>query len=132
METVLAAGGAGYIGSHVVTELLATGRRVVIIDDFSNSEPGVGERIAAIGVGRPELVRGDIRDPARLDEVFGRYRIDAVIHLAGLKAVGESVTDPLRYHAVNVGGAIALLQAMLRHGVGRLVFSSSATVYGTP
>ncbi len=131
-ETVLATGGAGYIGSHVVTELLASGRRVVIIDDFSNSDPATVERIAAIGVGTPELVQGDIRDPARLDEAFSRFPIDAVIHLAGLKAVGKSVTDPLLYHAVNLGGAVALFQAMLRHGVRRLVFSSSATIYGTP
>jgi UDP-glucose 4-epimerase len=129
---VLATGGAGYIGSHVVAELLASGRRVVVIDDFSNSEPAAVERIAAIGLGRPELVEGDVRDPARLDEAFARDPIDAVIHLAGLKAVGESVAQPLRYHDVNLGGAIALFEAMLRHGVRRLVFSSSATVYGTP
>jgi UDP-glucose 4-epimerase len=129
---VLATGGAGYIGSHVVAELLATGRRVVIIDDFSNADPATVERIAAIGLGTPELLRGDVRDAALLDEAFTRFPIDAVIHLAGLKAVGESVADPLRYHAVNLGGAIALFQAMLRHAVRRLVFSSSATVYGTP
>jgi UDP-glucose 4-epimerase len=129
---VLATGGAGYIGSHVVAELLATGRRVVIIDDFSNADPATVERIAAIGLGTPELLRGDVRDAALLDEAFTRFPIDAVIHLAGLKAVGESVADPLRYHAVNLGGAIALFQAMLRHDVRRLVFSSSATVYGVP
>ncbi|MFO1209995.1 MAG: UDP-glucose 4-epimerase GalE [Amaricoccus sp.] len=131
-QTVLATGGAGYIGSHVVAELLATGRRVVIIDDFSNADPDVIDRIARIGVGRPDLVEGDVRDPARLDAAFGRFPVDAVIHLAGLKAVGESVADPLRYHDVNLGGAVALFQAMVRHGVRRLVFSSSATVYGAP
>src|SRR4051794_15306866 len=110
MQTVLATGGAGYIGSHVVAELLATGRRVVILDDFSNSSPEVVERIAAIGVGTPDLVVGDIRDPERLEVAFTRFPIDAVIHLAGLKAVGESVADPLRYHAVNLGGAVALFQ----------------------
>jgi UDP-glucose 4-epimerase len=131
-ETVLATGGAGFIGSHVVSELLATGRRVVVLDDFSNSSADVIDRVAAIGQGTPELVRGDIRDPQALAEAFGRRRIDAVIHFAGLKAVGESVAEPLRYYDVNVGGALALFEAMLRHDVRRLVFSSSATVYGTP
>ena len=95
--TVLATGGAGYIGSHVVAELLASGRRVVILDDFSNAARDVPERIAKLGFGAPELVEGDVCDPARLAEVFGRHRIDAVVHLAGLKAVGESVAEPLRY-----------------------------------
>lgn len=130
--TVLATGGAGYIGSHVVAELLASGRHVVVLDDFSNSGRDVVDRIASLGIGTPDLVEGDVRDPARLDAVFARFPIDAVVHLAGLKAVGESVTQPLRYYAVNVGGAVALLEAMLRHQVRRLVFSSSATVYGVP
>jgi UDP-glucose 4-epimerase len=132
MTTVLATGGAGYIGSHVVAALLAAGRRVVILDDLSNAARDVPERIAALGHGVPDVVEGDICDPARLEAVFGQLRIDAVIHMAGLKAVGESVAQPLRYMAVNVGGAVALLEAMLRHGVRRLVFSSSATVYGVP
>ncbi len=130
--TVLATGGAGYIGSHVVAELLAAGREVVVLDDFSNAEPGVIDAIAAIGHGRPALVRGDIRDAATLDELFRRHRIEAVVHFAGLKAVGESVAEPLSYYDVNVGGAVTLFAAMRRHGVGRLVFSSSATVYGVP
>ena len=130
--TVLATGGAGYIGSHVVAELLASGRRVVILDDFSNAARDVPERIARIGFGAPELVEGDVCDPARLAEVFGRYEIDAVIHMAGLKAVAKLVVQPLRYMRVNVGGAVALMEAMLAHGVRRLVFSSSATVYGVP
>jgi UDP-glucose 4-epimerase len=130
--TVLATGGAGYIGSHVVAELLASGRRVVILDDFSNSAPDIGARTAKLGMGAVEVVAGDIRDAAGLDAIFARFGIDAVIHLAGLKAVAESVSEPLRYYDVNVGGAVALLQAMQRHGVRRLVFSSSATVYGTP
>ena len=104
MTTVLATGGAGYIGSHVVAALLAAGRRVVILDDFSNAARDVPERIAALGHGAPDVVEGDICDPARLEAVFGRFRIDAVIHMAGLKAVGESVAQPLRYMAVNVGG----------------------------
>lgn len=132
VTTVLATGGAGYIGSHVVAELLARGRQVVILDDFSNAARDVPERIAALGYGAPVVVEGDLRDAAVLAEAFGRQRIDAVVHLAGLKAVGESVAEPLRYMRVNVGGAVALLEAMLAQGVGRLVFSSSATVYGTP
>jgi UDP-glucose 4-epimerase len=127
---VLVTGGAGYIGSHVAAELLAAGHEVVVLDDFSNADPGAIDRIAALGHGAPELAKGDVRDARLLDGVFARSDVGAVIHLAGLKAVGESVAQPLRYHDVNVGGAVALLQAMRRHGVGRLVFSSSATVYG--
>jgi UDP-glucose 4-epimerase len=130
--TVLATGGAGYIGSHVAAALMAAEHRVVILDDFSNSHPEVIDRINAIGPGRALLVRGDVRDEAVLDNLFAAHRIDAVVHLAGLKAVGESVEKPLLYQRVNVGGAIALFEAMLRHGVMRLVFSSSATVYGQP
>ena len=132
MTSVLATGGAGYIGSHVVADLLARGMQVVILDDLSNAEPDTVDRIAAIGHGRPEMVVGDVRDPALLERVFTAHPMDAVIHLAGLKAVGELVSEPLRYHQVNVGGAVELLLAMRRHRVGRLVFSSSATVYGVP
>ncbi|HET9068726.1 MAG TPA: UDP-glucose 4-epimerase GalE [Amaricoccus sp.] len=130
--TILVTGGAGYIGSHVVAELLAAGRRVVILDDFSNAARDVPERIAALGLGAPELVEGDVCDAQGLDALFARHQIDAVVHMAGLKAVAESVAEPLRYVRVNVGGAVALFEAMLAHGVGRLVFSSSATVYGVP
>lgn len=132
MPTVLATGGAGYIGSHVVAELLAAGWRVVILDDFSNADAAVPARIAALGIGAPEVVAGDIRDAALLDDLFRRHAPDAVVHLAGLKAVGESVERPIDYYDVNFGGAVTLLRAMQRHGVARLVFSSSATVYGTP
>ena len=132
MPTVLATGGAGYIGSHVVAELLSTGNRVIVLDDFSNADPGGADRINALGLGEPEVVRGDIRDAALLDTLFSREPVDAVIHLAGLKAVGESVAKPLAYYDVNVAGAVVLLDAMRRHGVERLVFSSSATVYGDP
>ncbi len=131
-HTVLATGGAGFIGSHVVAELLASGHRVVILDDFSNADHDVMRRLAVIGPGEPELVEGDVADDAVLDGLFSRYPIDAVVHLAGLKAVGESVSEPLRYFTVNVGGALALFRAMLRHDVRKLVFSSSATVYGVP
>ena len=130
--TVLATGGAGYIGSHVVVELMAAGHRVVILDDFSNATRTRRSGSRRSGSGRPKLVTGDIRDPAALEAAFAGRGIDAVVHLAGLKAVGESVEQPLRYFDVNVGGAVALFEAMARHGVRRLVFSSSATVYGAP
>ncbi len=104
----------------------------MILDDFSNSSPEVIERIGSLGHGRPNLVVGDVGDPRTLDEVFSRFDIAAVIHLAGLKSVSESVEQPLRYYCVNVGGAVKLFDAMLRHTVCRLVFSSSAAIYGTP
>jgi UDP-glucose 4-epimerase len=128
----LLAGGAGYIGAHVCAVLLAEGWDVVLLDDFSNAPRDALARIEAIGLGRPRLWRGDLRDGALLDRLFAVERPDAVVHLAGLKAVGESVADPLRYYDVNLGGAVSLLAAMRRHGVGRLAFSSSATVYAAP
>ena len=115
-----------------MTELLAAGWQVVILDDFSNADTAVPSRIASLGLGAPKTVTGDLRDPVLLDELFRAYVPDAVVHLAGLKAVGESVEKPLAYYDVNVAGAIVLLQTMQRHAVRRLVFSSSATVYGTP
>jgi UDP-glucose 4-epimerase len=131
--TVLATGGAGYVGAHVAAELLGNGFDVVVLDDFSNAHPGVVERLERLGNGRRvTLVRGDVRDAARLDRVFSEHPIGAVIHLAGLKAVGESVELPELYYDVNIGGAARLLAAMARRGVNRLVFSSSATVYGDP
>jgi UDP-glucose 4-epimerase len=130
--TILATGGAGYVGSHVAAELLGGGRRVVILDDFSNAPQDIAARLGVVAPGPVEVVAGDVRDPEALDAVFARFSIDAVVHLAGLKAVGESVAQPLRYYDVNVGGAVALVGAMLRHRVRRLVFSSSATVYGAP
>jgi UDP-glucose 4-epimerase len=131
-KTILATGGAGYVGVHVAAELMAADYRVVILDDFSNSTPEAVRRINALGLGEAVLVEGDVRDSDLLDRVFKAHDIACVVHLAGLKAVGESVSDPARYYAVNVGGAVALTQAMTRHKVGRLVFSSSATVYGNP
>lgn len=130
-KTILATGGAGYIGSHVTVELLSAGYRVVILDNFSTSNPDVPDRISALGHVKPELVRGDVGDRATLDAAFA-FPIDAVVHLAGLKVVDDSVSQPLRYYRSNVGGAVALFEAMLRHEVHRLVFSSSAAVYGTP
>ena len=129
---VLVTGGAGFIGSHTVVELLQAGYEVVIIDNFSNSSPLVLSRIEGIAGKRPLLIEGDIRDRALLDDVFKQHEIDAVVHFAGLKAVGESVQKPLEYYDNNVSGSVVLFEAMRDAGVKRLVFSSSATVYGDP
>lgn len=129
---ILVTGGAGYIGSHTVVELLAAGHELLILDNFSNSSPRVLERIERIGGRRPLLVEGDIRDRQLLAGLFAAHPLQAVIHFAGLKAVGESVEQPLRYYDNNVVGSLHLFQAMAAAGVFRLVFSSSATVYGDP
>ncbi len=129
---ILVTGGAGYIGSHTVVELLARGESVLIFDNLSNSSRAVLERIEQIAGRRPAFVQGDIRDRAALDAVFAANAISNVIHFAGLKAVGESVAKPLHYYENNIGGTLNLLQAMGAAGVRRLVFSSSATVYGDP
>jgi UDP-glucose 4-epimerase len=135
--TVLLTGGAGYIGSHTAVELLGAGWDVVVVDDFSNSSPVALERVAevAAAAGAPGGLRWhrlDIADTAGMAGVLAAEGVDAVVHFAGLKAVGESVTEPLRYYSVNVGGSAALLRAMDDVGVRRLVFSSSCTVYGDP
>jgi UDP-glucose 4-epimerase len=127
---ILVTGGAGYIGSHAVVELLEAGHEVLVLDNLCNSSPTALQRVAKITGVAPLFVHGDIRDRALLDELFDKYPIEAVLHIAGLKAVGESVREPLRYYETNVAGTIALCQAMVRAGVFRLVFSSSATVYG--
>ena len=129
---ILVTGGAGYIGSHTCIELLAGGHDVVVVDDLSNSEAGVIDRVGQIAGRAPAFVEGDIRDAAAMAALFGAHRFDAVIHFAGLKAVGESVAAPLRYYDVNVHGSMVLFQAMQRHNVKTLIFSSSATVYGDP
>jgi UDP-glucose 4-epimerase len=129
---ILVTGGAGFIGSHTVVELLSAGWSVVVVDDYRNSSPVALERAAALGGGPVEVVLGDFGDAGVLDEAFGRGPIDAVIHFAGLKAVGESVEFPLRYYRNNVAATVVLLEAMQRHGVRDLVFSSSCTVYGEP
>jgi UDP-glucose 4-epimerase len=132
-RTVLLTGGAGYIGSHTAVELLEAGWDVVVVDDFSNSSPVALDRVAElVPVGRLRWHRGDVTDEAALTEILTGEGVDAVVHFAGLKAVGESVAQPLRYYHVNVGGAVALAQAMATAGVHQLVFSSSATVYGDP
>ncbi|USX25508.1 UDP-glucose 4-epimerase GalE [Oxalobacteraceae bacterium OTU3CINTB1] len=129
---ILVTGGAGYIGSHTCIELLAGGHDVVVVDDLSNSEADVIDRIGRIAGRAPAFVEGDIRDAAAMAALFGAHRFDAVIHFAGLKAVGESVAAPLRYYDVNVHGSVVLFQTMQQHNVKTLIFSSSATVYGDP
>jgi len=129
---ILVTGGAGYIGSHTCVELLAAGHELVVVDNFSNSKPAVLDRVCKIAGRELAFHEADIRDRVALSSVFSRHRIDAVIHFAGLKAVGESVEQPLRYYHNNVSGSLALCETMAEHGVGTLVFSSSATVYGDP
>jgi UDP-glucose 4-epimerase len=134
-RTVVVTGGAGYIGSHTCLTLLQAGWRVVVLDNFVNSSVVAVERVRELAgddAGRLTLVEGDIRVPADLDRAFADADARAVVHFAGLKAVAESVAEPLRYYDNNVGGTVALLDAMVRHDVHDLVFSSSATVYGQP
>jgi UDP-glucose 4-epimerase len=132
MSTILVTGGAGYIGSHTVVELLNAGHQVLIVDNLCNSSIAVLERIHKLANPHFRFVQADVRDGAALDRLFAEQAIDGVIHFAGLKAVGESVSQPVRYFDNNVGSTLALLQAMDRAGVRRIVFSSSATVYGDP
>lgn len=131
-ETILVTGGAGYVGSHVVVELARAGYAPVVLDNHANSTPAVLPRLQALA-GRPvPAVNADVRDVAALRSVFHDHPIAAVIHCAGLKAVGESEARPLAYYDVNVGGAIALAEVMGEAGVATLVFSSSASIYGQP
>ena len=131
-DTILVTGGAGYVGSHVVVELARAGYAPVVLDNFVNSTPAVMPRLQALA-GRPvPLVNADVRDGAALRAVFHDHPIAAVVHCAGLKAVGESEARPLAYYDVNVSGAITLAEVMGEAGVATLVFSSSATVYGQP
>ncbi|GAA5784204.1 UDP-glucose 4-epimerase GalE [Chitiniphilus shinanonensis] len=129
---ILLTGGAGYIGSHTYVELIDAGFTPVIFDNFSNAKPEVVARLERITGRSVPFVEGDIRDRAALDAAFARYPIHAVVHFAGLKAVGESVEQPLAYYDNNFVGTVRLLEAMKAAGVRKLVFSSSATVYGDP
>jgi UDP-glucose 4-epimerase len=129
---VLVTGGAGYIGSHTTLTLLEAGFDVVVLDNFCNSSRESLNRIKNICGKSPIIVEGDIRDKTCLDQIFQNHKISSVLHFAGLKAVGESVSKPLDYYDNNVTGSIILSQAMARAGVFNLVFSSSATVYGEP
>ena len=131
-RTLLVTGGAGYIGSHACVELLQAGHEVVVADNLCNSRREVIGRIERITGRSVAFHECDVRDAAALSGIFRTHPIDAVLHFAGLKAVGESVERPLEYYDNNVGGTIALCGAMAEAGVHRLVFSSSATVYGDP
>jgi len=132
MERILVTGGAGYIGSHTVLLLLEAGFDVVVLDNFSNSSVESLKRVEALTSKQVLLIEGDIRDEDCLKTLFSDHDIGAVIHFAGLKAVGESVAEPLRYYDCNVTGTLRLLDAMEAAGVRTMVFSSSATVYGDP
>jgi UDP-glucose 4-epimerase len=129
---VLLTGGAGYIGSHTAVECLAAGHEVVVFDNLSNSSVKSLDRVAQIAGKSVTFVQGDIRERAALRALFARHAIDAVVHFAGLKAVGESVEKPILYYNNNVAGSIALFEEMTVAGVKSVVFSSSATVYGDP
>ncbi len=128
--SVLVTGGTGFIGSHTAIQLSQAGEDIVIIDNFSNSKPEVLGKLKTITGKEVRFYEGDIRDSAVLDKIFSENAIEAVIHFAGLKAVGESVEKPLEYYENNIGGTINLLEAMKRRGCKKMIFSSSATVYG--
>ena len=131
-QSILVTGGAGYIGSHTTLALLEAGHEVIVLDNLANSSLESLRRVESICAKAPTFIEGDIRDRALLDSIFSRYSIAAVLHFAGLKAVGESVQQPLAYYENNVSGSVVLFQAMAAAGVFNLVFSSSATVYGEP
>ena len=132
MTTILLTGATGYIGSHTWLELLEAGYDVVGLDDFSNSSPLVLDRLAELSGRTPVFVQGSVTDRAALQALFKAHRIDAVVHFAAFKAVGESTAEPLKYYANNLGGLVTLAEVMREHDVRRFVFSSSATVYGKP
>jgi UDP-glucose 4-epimerase len=131
-QAILITGGLGYIGSHTVVELMTAGHQVFIIDNLCNSKLSVLDRVERIVGRRPPFARVDIRDRVAMKELFAAQRFASVIHFAGLKAVGESVTKPLEYYDNNVSGSLVLFETMAAAGVKHLVFSSSATVYGDP
>ncbi|MDP3083154.1 MAG: UDP-glucose 4-epimerase GalE [Rubrivivax sp.] len=132
MPCILLTGATGYIGSHTWLALLAAGFEVVGVDDFSNSSPAVLERLRELSGQTPVFERADVGDAAAMAALFERHRIDAAVHFAAFKAVGESTAKPLDYYANNVGGLVNVCRVMRQRGVKRFVFSSSATVYGDP
>ena len=132
MKTILVTGGAGYIGSHTLIELINNNFEVVVIDNLANSSHESLRRVEQITEHEIPFIEADVRDQSALDDIFTTYSIDSVIHFAGLKAVGESVAKPLEYYDNNLVSTLALLEAMREHNVKQLVFSSSATVYGSP
>lgn len=132
MSKILITGGAGYIGSHTAVELLKNGEELVIVDNFSNSSPEVLEKIKKITGKDFKFYELDLLDEEKLDSVFKENKIEAVIHFAGLKAVGESVEKPIEYYHNNITGTLILLKTMKKYNCKKIVFSSSATVYGNP
>lgn len=131
-SNILITGGAGYIGSHTTLALLKAGYKVIVFDNLCNSSIEAINRVKQIARSNFLFIKGDIRDSAALEKAFQEYSISTVLHFAGLKAVGESVAEPLRYYDNNVHGSLVLLQAMANAGIFKFVFSSSATVYGEP
>ena len=129
---VLLTGATGYIASHTWLALQAAGFDVVGVDNFSNSSPEVLPRLQALSGQAPVFERADVCDAAAIDALLGRHKIDAAVHFAAFKAVGESTKQPLAYYRNNVGGLVTVCEALQRHGIKRFVFSSSATVYGNP
>ena len=129
---ILLTGGAGFIGSHTIVELDKAGHEVVVVDNLVNSKQEALDRVAQIIGKQIEFYKVDIRDRDALSDVFSKHQFDAVIHFAGLKAVGESVAKPLEYYENNMSGTFVLLDVMRKHGCKNIIFSSSATVYGDP
>ncbi len=130
MKTILLAGGAGYIGSHTAVELLNSGYEVVVVDNYANSCPESIKRVEKITGKKVKLYEADVKDKNALEKIFTENKIDAVIHFAGLKAVGESVKMPVEYYRNNIDTTLSLLETMKKFNVGNIIFSSSATVYG--
>jgi UDP-glucose 4-epimerase len=132
MMQIMVTGGAGYIGSHTAVELLQAGYDVVMVDNFSNSKPDVPDRVKAISGRDFIFYEADVTDRERMDQIFQENQIEAVIHFAGYKAVGESVREPLKYYQNNILSTVVLCEVMANYGCRKIVFSSSATVYGNP
>lgn len=132
MKKILVTGGAGYIGSHTVVQLMEAGKEIIILDNLSNSSLGVIKRLEGLTNIAVNFIKGDIRDRALVRSIFQQHEFDSVFHFAGLKAVGESEASPLKYFDNNVLGSIVLFEEMLKANVRQIIFSSSATVYGNP
>ena len=129
---ILLTGGAGYLGSHTAFVLIEDGHDVVLFDNFSNSDPYILKSLEKISKKKFTFIKGDIRDTKLLSATLSEHKIEAVIHFAGLKAVGQSVQDPVHYYDNNVGGSLSLIKAMQENAIKKIIFSSSATVYGEP
>ena len=129
---ILVTGGSGFIGSHTVVQLVEAGHTPIIFDNFSNSSSEVLNRLSKILGNKPLFIQGDVRDKSAAEDALKNYDCEAVIHFAGVKAVGESMTNPLKYYSNNVSGSQVLLEAMVARGIKKIIFSSSATVYGEP